>query len=365
MAPMKEGPPMVVLFGYDSSPFTNKVRLVLRVKGIPFAYHPVPSMLPRPVLTSTFALTYRKIPILAIGREIYCDTSLIIEALEHYFPTSEGWGTAYPEIEGVDGWVYRGLVRGFASFWVDRPIFRATTGLIPASVWKTDFGTDRAGLIGHKLDSEKLGKKLPQNLSTLDAHLELLEPMFSGPNVWLLPTKTPSLADVSLFYQLKWGSEISAGKGIYNLTGGGTNDTQDDVITQVFNEERYPEVWKWFHAFEAHLSSLPDREMTISPSSTEWKETLKSTPFVDTENLLVPTSADQHVDLDTKQGLVQGAVVSIAPDDTGRDSPTMGILEKIGVDEVVIRPMEPAEMDVRIHFPRLGFVVRPIESPRL
>lgn len=43
-------------------------------------------MMPRPLLKETLGLSYRKIPILAIGREIYCDTSLIIEALEHYFP---------------------------------------------------------------------------------------------------------------------------------------------------------------------------------------------------------------------------------------------------------------------------------------
>jgi hypothetical protein len=76
-------------------------------------------MMPRPILRNTFGLTYRKIPVVAIGREIYCDTSLIIEALEYHFPSSDGWGTVYPKYEGVDEWVYRGLARGFASFWVD------------------------------------------------------------------------------------------------------------------------------------------------------------------------------------------------------------------------------------------------------
>jgi len=76
-------------------------------------------MLPRPILTSTFGLTYRKIPVLALGRDLYCDTSLIIEALEHFFPTSAGYGTVYPSFDGVDEWTYRGLVRGFASFWTD------------------------------------------------------------------------------------------------------------------------------------------------------------------------------------------------------------------------------------------------------
>ena len=43
-------------------------------------------MIPRPVLHDTFNLTYCKIPILALGREVYYDTSIILEALEHSFP---------------------------------------------------------------------------------------------------------------------------------------------------------------------------------------------------------------------------------------------------------------------------------------
>jgi hypothetical protein len=117
-------------------------------------------MLPRPLLTSTFALSYRKIPVLLIGRSLYCDTSLIIQVLEHFFPTSAGWGTVYPSIPGLSTWNYRPLARGFASFWTDKPLFRATTGLIPASVWASSFGQDRSQLIGHTLSAEKLGSKI-------------------------------------------------------------------------------------------------------------------------------------------------------------------------------------------------------------
>lgn len=76
-------------------------------------------MPPRPALLQNFGLTYRKIPVLAIGRDIYCDTSLIIEALEHFFPIKDGWGTVYPACEGIEEWVYKGMARGFASFWTD------------------------------------------------------------------------------------------------------------------------------------------------------------------------------------------------------------------------------------------------------
>ncbi|KAF2020462.1 hypothetical protein BU24DRAFT_416152 [Aaosphaeria arxii CBS 175.79] len=322
--------------------------------------------MPRPLLSKTFGLHYRKIPVLSIGREVYCDTTVIIEALEHYFPASQGWGTVYPKFDGVDEWVYRGLVRGFASFWVDKPLFRTTTGLIPPSVWRTSFGTDRSALIGHTLDPEKLGAKIPQNLSTLDLHLSLLEPTFKSAGTWAIPTKQPSLADISLYYQLRWGIDIAAGKGIYNLTGGGTQDTQSNITDEVFNEKRYPGIWNWFHALEAYLESLPDLETTVDgEASGEWKEALRKAKTVAEEDLLVPTEVDEVLDVDVQRGLESGAAVSIAPDDTGRDDPTVGTLVKIGVQEIVIKPVAEAELDVRIHFPRLGFVVKIVDASKL
>lgn len=95
---MAPGTPAVVLFGYDSSTFTLKARLALRLKQIPYTFVPVPTIMPRPLLRDNFHLTYRKIPVLAIGREIYCDTSLVIEALEHFFPEGEGYQSLYPKV---------------------------------------------------------------------------------------------------------------------------------------------------------------------------------------------------------------------------------------------------------------------------
>ncbi|KAH7402195.1 hypothetical protein DE146DRAFT_652672 [Phaeosphaeria sp. MPI-PUGE-AT-0046c] len=352
--------PPVVLFGYDSSPFTNKVRLALRVKKISYSYITVPSMLPRPLLTSTFALTYRKIPVLLIGRSLYCDTSLIIEALEHHFPVSAGYGTVYPPFPALDSWSYKSLVRGFASFWTDKPLFRATTGLIPPSVWETKFGEDRSQLIGHQLSAKKLGDKRLENLARLDLHLSMLEPTFTEKGKWAIPTSAPSLADISLYYQLRWGIDIAAGKGIENLSGGGAADTQEEDVTgQVWNQQRYPGLWAWFHAFEAYIDSLPNLQST-NPDN--WLDAIKNSPLP-TSDLLVPTAVEYQAEV--QKDLVPGVGVSVAPDDTGRDNPQTGTLVAIGVEEVVLRPIAKAEVDVLVHFPRLGFVVRGVEGARL
>jgi len=364
---MAQSPPIVVVFGYEASAFTTKVRLALKIKQIPYKYVQVPSMMPRPLLRDTFNLTYRKIPVLAIGRELYCDTSLIVEALEHFFPESEGYPSLYPV--AADGRDYRAMIRGFASYWVERPFFRVTTGLIPASVWRTSFGTDRGGLIGHPLNPDKLEKKVPENLSRLDMQLSILEPLFTtrDNSPWIFSAATPSLADISLYTQLSWGVDIAKGHLINNLTGGGTSDTNTEGAAAVFNATRYPGVWTWYKMMRHYLDNLQSTEDKDPDFGGVLKQMRKS-PTLGRKSLLLPTPRNTHAELDGKCGIVEGAMVSVAPDDTGRADPTIGTLVALSPEEVVIKPRpleKAAEVEVRVHFPRLGFVVRPVDTAKL
>ena len=239
----------VALFGYDSSLFTQKARLALRLKQIPYTYIVVPSMMPRPLLRNYFNITYRKIPILAIGREIYLDTSLICEALDSCFPAANGYGDLHPKTK--DGGSVRALSRVFASYYSDRPLFRAVCGLMPPDVWRSGFGTDRAGLIGHKLNADKLEKKVPECLSLVDLHLSLLEEMVAGrkgADEWVLGTTTPSLTDLALYAQLDWGRDISEGKGVADLSAGEVEEGTGvgEGMKEVFNAERFPKTSLWY-----------------------------------------------------------------------------------------------------------------------
>lgn len=342
-------------------------------------------MMPRPLLREQFGLTYRKIPVLAIGRELYCDTSIICEALEHFFPQSEGFQSLYPAAQ--DGRTYRSLIRGFASYWTDRPLFRVTTGLMPASIWRSSFGVDRAQLIGHKLDPEKLEKKLPENLARLDLQLSLFEPLFAetdGP--WIFSTSSPSLADISVYYQLLWGEEISSGRYSNNISEGELRDENTgEIMAQVFNAQRYPGVHAWYRRMRAYFDELPaveDKKTSVESVL----EQMKKSPALGSKSLLLPTLRSSHADLDAKTGLQDGAQVSIVPDDTGREekvfpkiwhrltfadcsiSPTIGTLLAMSPEEVVIKPRtldKPANVDCRMHFPRIGFVVRPVKQASL
>ena len=66
----------IILHHYDTSPYSEKVRLGLGLKGLAWASVELPVIMPKPNLT---ALTggYRKTPVLQIGADIYCDSQLI------------------------------------------------------------------------------------------------------------------------------------------------------------------------------------------------------------------------------------------------------------------------------------------------
>lgn len=357
----------VVLFGYESSAFTWKVRLALRLKQIPYTFVTVESMMPRPKLRQAFNLTYRRIPVLAIGRDVYCDTSLICDALEHYYPEADGHPSLFPVT--ADGRDHSSIMRGFAAYWVGAPFYRATCAVMPADIWRTSFGTDRGGLVGHKIDANKLEKKIPEGMWKLDHHFSMFERFFHQPDskLWLFSTDKPSLADLALYAQLWWCREISAGNLMENLTGGGTADAKHAGIGSIFNEQRHPGLMKWFCNFEKYLAKLASTE-TKDPDWSTVVRVLRAVPDISEELQLLPTPNKAHSEVDVNAGLRKGTMVSIYPDETGRFDPTIGELLAASPEEFVIKPMaleKPAELDVRVHFPRLAFVARPVDAAKL
>jgi glutathione S-transferase len=103
--------PTLILHHYPSSPFAEKIRLMLGYKNMAWKSVVIPVLSPKPDLV---ALTggYRKTPVLQIGADIYCDSCLIADVLEHIEP----WPTLYPEPS-------KGLARILAQ-WADTTLFQ-------------------------------------------------------------------------------------------------------------------------------------------------------------------------------------------------------------------------------------------------
>jgi glutathione S-transferase len=75
----------LILHHYAASPFAEKIRLVLGYKSLEWRSVVIPEVMPKPDL---LALTggYRRTPVLQIGADVYCDTSLILSVLEQTKP---------------------------------------------------------------------------------------------------------------------------------------------------------------------------------------------------------------------------------------------------------------------------------------
>src|SRR5215212_789738 len=105
--------PELILHHYASSPFSEKIRLILGYKGLRWKSVLIPMIMPKP---DVIALTggYRKTPIMQIGADIYCDTALIADVLEELHPTP----TLYHEDVGAQARVL--------AQWADSTLFWTT-----------------------------------------------------------------------------------------------------------------------------------------------------------------------------------------------------------------------------------------------
>lgn len=98
--------------------------------------------LPRPELSETMGITYRRIPILAIGRDIYADTSLIASTLERRYPASSGYGSLFPRRKD-GGPSDTGMIKTLVMYYFDRTIFPLAATSIPFQKLPETFLKDR------------------------------------------------------------------------------------------------------------------------------------------------------------------------------------------------------------------------------
>src|SRR5258708_13282928 len=73
--------PEIILHHSDAAPFSEKVRVMLGVKGLPWRSVIQPVIMPKPELVPLTG-GYRRIPVLQIGADGYSDTQVILAELE-------------------------------------------------------------------------------------------------------------------------------------------------------------------------------------------------------------------------------------------------------------------------------------------
>jgi glutathione S-transferase len=183
-------PPQIILFTYEASVFGKKMDWVLTLKGLKYSHCPVLNRLPRPVL-ERLNIQYRRIPILAIGRDIYCDTRLIIDKLEEMFPDCS-IGSKSP--------FEKGLEHVLENWLCDGGPFGRTAGMIPPTspaMKDKEWIQDRKNMSGRSFDAESLRRGRPENLAHVRMYFNQMEnELLADGREYIFNTKEPTLADI-------------------------------------------------------------------------------------------------------------------------------------------------------------------------
>jgi glutathione S-transferase len=181
--------PEVILHHYDSSPFSEKIRICFGIKGLAWRAVDQPVIMPKPDLVPLTG-GYRRIPVLQIGADIYCDSQLIVRELERRFPDKP----LYPAGQA-------GLVNATEQ-WCDKAVFQsAVVAIFGALGDKVDpaFIKDREALSGQPFNVAAMQAMSPFALGQLKAHAALLAEQLADGRAFLAGA-APCLADAAAYY---------------------------------------------------------------------------------------------------------------------------------------------------------------------
>ncbi|MBL8774138.1 MAG: glutathione S-transferase family protein [Phenylobacterium sp.] len=295
----------IIFHHYDTSPFSEKVRLMFGIKGLAWRSVIQPVIMPKPDL---IPLTggYRRIPVLQIGADVYCDSQAILAELERRFPEP-------PVVRGAD-WA--------VNLFADRTWFQASVAVIFAEIGDNipkEFAEDREKLSGRPFDVAAMKAAAPFAKAQWRAYAAWLEEGLRGGDY--LGGATPSLADVGAWMNVWWTGGAAARQAGELLAGFGRTQAWAGRVRAIGHGTR--------------------SEMTPAEAVRVAREAEPS-----------PAACDP----DDPSGLKAGDPVVVMADDYGRD-PNEGVLVGLTPDRVTIA-REAAEVGkVHVHFPRAGYVL--------
>src|SRR5260221_12257581 len=149
-----------ILHHYDTSPFSEKVRLMFGLKGLAWRSVLTPNMLPKPDLTPLTG-GYRRAPVLQIGADVYCDTSLILRELERRKPSPSLWPRDTQGLATAMSW------------WIEKATFMPAVNLASSQAlakMPPAFIEDRRKFFAGSFEPETMAAQRPHNLNQLRAH---------------------------------------------------------------------------------------------------------------------------------------------------------------------------------------------------
>ena len=308
----------LILHHYPTSPFAEKIRLILGYKKLAWQNVIIPMIMPKPDLT---ALTggYRRTPVLQIGADIYCDTALIADVLEKLAPTP----SLYPSpVNGASRIVAQ---------WADSQVFPAAMAynFQPSGVADVFAGAPEAVVQAFVADRAAMRGGAPrmplgEGTSTYKSQLRRLSDMLTE-HPYLMGD-APTIADFSAYHPM-W-----------------------------FTLERTPSVSGILDA----TPLLKDWMARMKAIGHGQHEKMKSDQAVEVAKNAAPADVSQMPFVDD-HGIALGSEVTITADNFGLE-PTPGILVAATKTRLTLRREDDRAGTVHVHFPRNGFILKKVKS---
>lgn len=299
----------LVLHHYNESPYAEKIRALLGYKGLNWRSVIVPRIAPKPDLVALTA-GYRKVPVLQIGADVFCDTRLIALELERLAPSPATQGSGWNDI--VEHWVDLNLFGKAVAY-----TFGKNVDYLP-----DEFLADRAALRGAPLNREALKRAVP-------------------------------LAEQELAINVAW---VESGLAAQPFVNGGTPGTGDFTL--------YSTLW---------FARNGRFDFTRFPKTAAWMERMKAFGHgertdMTAEEAIALAAANQPAPLTYQSvspdvsGLALGQLVSVTPESLGHGTTVEGELVGINAERLTLEQHNERVGHVRVHFPRLGYRVREVKA---
>ncbi|MEP7303010.1 MAG: glutathione S-transferase family protein [Caldimonas sp.] len=302
----------LVLHHYASSPFSEKVRLVLGMKGMRWRSVDVPAILPKP---DVVALTggYRRTPFMQIGADIYCDSALMCRVIDRLVAEPPLYPPALHGLAGIVAqWADQSL------FWTAVPFTMqpaAVSYLLPGAGPEDlkAFGADRAAM------SPALRRApLHDGAAHLHDYLGRLENLLDDGRPFLLGA-LPCIAD------------FSAAQSIWFV-------------------RRAPPVARHLEGYSG-LRAWYGRVAAFGHGHPEPMTSAAAIDLARTASGFAPCTVAEG------SGFEAGAAVGVTPSDYAHDEVAATL---VGLDggEVVVERVDARAGTVHVHFPRVGFHIK-------
>ncbi|PSN70495.1 hypothetical protein BS50DRAFT_488055 [Corynespora cassiicola Philippines] len=322
-----------VIFHYPASIYSHRVLWYLWLRGIPYDECIQPPYTPRPDLAS-LNVNYRRIPIMAIGEDVYSDSRLIISKLESLLPDAK------PSLPSP---FEAGVGKMLEAWTIDGGIFANSVKMIP--YWTTPsmlsdskFLDDRAHLMGgRRMTAEAMEKNRPDGLQHLAQAFELLETSFlADGRKWILGGDEPTKADIDGVWPFHW---LIADANM-----------RDSLPEEFISAKKFPKTFSWVHRFKAEMArrksecAKPARIVGHELASHMAKDAGKREPttFLTDDPLR----------------LEPGDEVEVYPSDYGFTHKDRGATVGLTSSEIVIRNAK----GLHLHFPRWNFRIDKVKS---